>query len=130
MLIPIIIATLSSIYDGDTIFVDIAGVHPIFGQRIGVRLKGIDAAERASLNKCEKWRALAATQYLESQLIGQTILELSNCTRDKYFRLDCEIFIKGKSVAQQVLKNSYAVPFDGVNRTKTNWCSFQLGGQK
>jgi endonuclease YncB( thermonuclease family) len=44
-------------YNGDTCTFTIPGVHPLFGEKISVRLAGIDASEIEG--KCEQEKALA-----------------------------------------------------------------------
>lgn len=41
-------------YDGDTTTFEIPNVHPLIGQNISVRVRGIDTPEIRTKDKCEK----------------------------------------------------------------------------
>ncbi len=42
------------VYDGDTFYVDVEGLHPIIGKEIPIRIKGVDTPEIKHRAKCDK----------------------------------------------------------------------------
>ncbi len=74
-------------YDGDTCTFTIPGVPDVFGQRIGVRLAGIDTAEMRA--KCDHEHALAiqARDLVRDMLGNASHITLQDVSRGKYFRL-------------------------------------------
>lgn len=118
---------LVRVYDGDTFFIDIEGVHPVFGDSIGVRIKGIDTPELRSgcVTKAQKMNerraAIAAKVILERQLKHGNVITLHNIERDKYFRLLADVSVDGTDVTTKLLDAGLAVPYDGG--TKSDWCA-------
>jgi micrococcal nuclease len=55
-------------YDGDTITVNIPGQHPVFGNEISVRIKGIDTPEIRSKSSCEKEKSRIAKRLVGERL--------------------------------------------------------------
>ena len=94
-------ATVVSIYDGDTITVDLAGVPEVFGSKLGVRVYGVDTPEIKGPYKRE---AIKARDYVRSVCKVGSTAHLSNIRRDKYFRLDADIECGGVNVGQELLK--------------------------
>lgn len=114
------VTEVTSIYDGDTFRVTIAHWPPIVGNRISVRVKGIDAPELKG--KCEQEKQLArkAKQATVAMLRAGRKIELRNLQRDKYFRLLADVYVDGQSLAQMLLKSGLARPYNGD--TKGSWC--------
>jgi micrococcal nuclease len=111
------------VYDADTIFVDISGVPPLFGKRIGVRVAEIDAPELRSRNTCEKRRAKEA-KLLVQHLVNQSDrVDIVNVQRDKYFRVLGTVLVDGRSVSQELLRRGLAYPYYGGRKRQINWCS-------
>ena len=110
-------------YDADTITVEIPGVHPLIGDRISVRVFGIDAAEIKGKGKCEKEAARTAQRLVEHILESAENIELRNVARDKYFRILADVFADGRKVSDVLVKNGLAVAYDGGTKSKVNWCS-------
>jgi len=83
----VIVSEVSSIYDGDTFIVSIKGWPPVAGDRISVRVWGIDTPEMRG--KCEEEKLLAreAKKHTVAMLRAAKTIELVNLRRDKYFRL-------------------------------------------
>lgn len=108
-------------YDGDTLTFDIAGYPPIIGDRIGVRVFGIDTPEIKG--KCQKEKALAqaAKAFVHGKLEGAADVSLHNVMRDKYFRVLADVVVGGQSLSGMLIEAGYAVPYDGGTKTK-NWC--------
>ena len=117
------VAAVTSIYDADTFRVDIANVPAVIGERMAVRVAGIDAAEMRG--KCEKEKQLArkAKQFTVSLLRGAKTIELRNIKRGKYFRLVADVIIDGNvSLSKSLIKHGHAVPYFGGKKVK-NWCN-------
>lgn len=109
-------------YDGDTITVDLPGVHPLFGNNISVRLAGIDTPEKNG--KCEREKMLAkeVKNVVAAALAGARKIVLADVARDKYFRINARILADDVDIDAMLIERGLAVPYDG--RTKThNWCA-------
>ena len=103
---------LSSVYDGDTFKVYLACRYPVFCKAVPVRVRGVDCPEMRGGNKKTKAAARAARDFAKAFLKSGKIL-LRNCTRDKYFRLLCDVKVEGRSLAEELIKNGHAGPYDG-----------------
>jgi len=79
------ISKVISVYDGDTIRVNIDSFPDIIGKNISIRLKGIDAPEIKG--KCQKEIDLAimARDYLRNAFNKSNQIELRNIKKGKYF---------------------------------------------
>ena len=112
---------LVSVCDGDTFKVNLPCKEKLFCQNILVRVRGIDTPEINSKNFKEKQKAEQAKLFTE-QLLSEGKIVLKNCTRDKYFRLLCDVFIKqGKkerNLAEELLLSELAVRYDGKTKNK------------
>ena len=106
--------TIDEVYDGDTIYVSIPNIPPVLGQRIGIRLVGIDTPEMHDNDTCVRSMARVARDTLASFLIAGTKVELVNLTRDKYFRLDGDFLVDGRSAVQHMLDKSRAQKYTGT----------------
>lgn len=117
------VASITSIYDADTFRVNIENVPAVIGERMAVRVAGIDAAEMRG--KCEKEKRLAreAKQFTVSLLRGAKTIELKNIKRGKYFRLVADVIIDGHiNLSNELVKNGHAVSYNGGKKAK-NWCA-------
>lgn len=112
---------VTSIYDGDTFRVNITGYPSIAGDRIPIRINGIDTPEMKG--KCTKEKALArkAKQFTVSKLRGAKLIELRNMQRGKYFRIVADVYADNESLADELIKNNLAVPYNGGTKMK-DWC--------
>jgi len=112
---------VTSIYDGDTFRATIKGWPEIVGERIGIRISGIDTPEIRG--KCAKEKALAyrAKEHTVSLLRGAKKVELRNMFRGKYFRIVADVIADGTSVGQSLIESGLAVEYDGGTKTK-DWC--------
>lgn len=117
----IVIDEVTSVYDGDTFTVNIKNYPPISGERVSVRINGIDAPELKG--KCNKEIILArkAKQITVCMLRNAKVVELRNMQRDKYFRIVADVYTDNKSIAESLIKNNLAVIYNGGTKTK-NWC--------
>ncbi|SME94593.1 thermonuclease family protein [Pseudobacteriovorax antillogorgiicola] len=109
-------------YDGDTITFQIDGVHPLLGDKIPIRLSGVDTPELKSKQRCEKELARWAKRFVRAQMRQASTIKLSEVKRGKYFRVVAKVDFDGKDLGDLLLKNGLAVPYDGGKKSKVNWC--------
>jgi endonuclease YncB( thermonuclease family) len=115
-------------YDGDTIVVNIPNVHPIIGENISIRIKGIDTPEIKTNDKCERDIALKAWQIVKNILITAHRIDLENIKRDKYFRIDADVIADGISLQKIMLKEKLAYPYNHGKKQKIDWCKGNIQG--
>ena len=112
---------LISIHDGDTFKVNLPCKEKLLCKNISVRVKGIDTPEIKTKNIREKEKALSAKLFTEQFLCSGEII-LKNCTRDKYFRLVCDVVIKKEkeeiNLAEKLLSSGLAVQYNGKTKSK------------
>lgn len=116
----VIVSEVTSIYDGDTFRANIASWPPIIGNRVSIRVKGIDAPELRG--KCEQEKQLArkAKQAAVAMIRNGRKIELRNLQRDKYFRLLADVYVDNQSLALALKKAGLVRAYNGG--TKTSWC--------
>jgi micrococcal nuclease len=108
------------VYDGDTIYVDVMGVPDVFGKNLGVRIRGIDTPEIRDSDLCVRRMAKLVKERVE-RFIGPTELpSLRNVERGKYFRLVADVYIQDASLAETLLREKRAKPWNGEG-TKPEW---------
>jgi micrococcal nuclease len=112
------------VYDGDSIFVDIDGVHPLLGKRIGIRLAEIDAPELHSKNLCERSKALEAKLVVEKFVSNAKQIDIIDVKRDKNFRIVGKVLADGESLSEELLSLNLAYRYDGKNKPPTDWCLY------
>jgi micrococcal nuclease len=112
---------LEGVCDGDTLNVTIANYPPIIGEKIGVRVFGIDTPELTSRNEAEKALAQKAKEYTQKKLFSARRIILRNMRRDKYFRILAEVEVDGEMLAKNLLDAHFAVPYGGGK--KPDWAA-------
>ena len=114
------ISKVISVYDGDTLRVNIDSFPDIVGKNIRIRIKGIDAPEIKG--KCQKEIDLAimARDYLRNAINQSSQIELRNIERGKYFRIVGELYIDGENISNNLIKRKLAYYYNG--RKKRSWC--------
>lgn len=112
-------------YDADTLTFDIKDIPPLFGKKIPVRLKGIDAPEIKSKNKCEKEKARIAKKYVTSKMKRAREIIIKNLARDKYFRILADVLVDGQKIADLLLKENLSYPYHGGKKPSVNWCNYK-----
>jgi len=108
-----------SVYDGDTIRVNIAHYPPILGDNISIRILGIDTPELRTKNLKEKQLAYKAKEYVETIIKNSKTIVLKDMQRDKYFRILANVDVDGKDLGQMLIDKGYAVKYDGGK--KKSW---------
>jgi len=103
--------TVNSIYDGDTFKITIPNTPAILGDKIAIRVRGIDAPEMRSKAQDEREKARLSKQFTVAFLRSAKHIELRNMKRGKYFRIIADVFADGKSLAEQLLLHKLAAPY-------------------
>ena len=110
-------------YDGDTVTFNIKDVHPLFGEKISVRVYGIDSPEIKTQDTCEKEKGRVAKNLVANLLKNAKRIDLENVKRDKYFRILADVKFDQKSLSEVLLKNNLATPYFGATKSKVDWCN-------
>jgi len=90
------VSRLLRVIDGDTFRCDIDEHSAIAGKNISIRLRGINTPELRSRNPEERKSANLEKQRLFDLLNNARVIELRNIDRDKYFRIDADVYIDGE----------------------------------
>lgn len=112
------------VIDGDTFKIDIEKCFwKVFCKNLSVRVRGVDTPEIRSKDEQKKQKAQEAKKFTED-FLKQGSVHLIYCTRDKYFRLLCNVKvrppeIKGydysqdRDLAQTLLSSGLAKEYNG-----------------
>ena len=90
------VSRLLRVIDGDTFACDIDEHSAIAGKNISIRLRGINTLELRSKDPEERLSAIFEKQRLSDLLTNARVIELRNIDRDKYFRIDADVYIDGE----------------------------------
>lgn len=112
---------VTSIYDGDTFRADIAGWPSIIGERVPIRVKGVDAPEIRAHCDREKKLARQAKQFTVAALRGADHIELEDLERGKYFRIAARVMIDGEDLATGLIEAGLGRSYNGGHRD--SWCN-------
>ena len=115
------ISKVISIYDGDTLRVNIDSFPDIVGKNIRIRIKGIDAPEIKGKCQTEIDLAIMARDYLRNAINQSSQIELRNIERGKYFRIVGELYIDGQNISNNLIKRKLAYYYNGGK--KSSWCN-------
>ncbi len=107
-------------YDGDTCTFTLPGVHPFFGEKISVRIRGIDTPEIRGKCAAEKTKAKAARDFLRNLLRNASRIDLVDAKRGKYFRIVAIARADGRDVAPLMIEEGLGRSYQGGRRT--GWC--------
>lgn len=86
---------LIKIIDGDTIRCNIPEFPDIIGKDIAVRFRGINTPE---IHGAETEKGYISKAKLENELKNADIIILKDISRDKYFRIDADIYADGVKI--------------------------------
>ncbi|SDF73000.1 nuclease homologue [Onishia taeanensis] len=111
---------VTSIYDGDTFRADIAGWPDVIGERIPVRVAGVDTPEIRGSCEAEKRAARRAKQFTVARLREANSITLEEIERGKYFRVVAHVIVDGKDLGEMLIDEGMGVHYGGG--TKSTWC--------
>ena len=107
-------------YDGDTCTFTIPGLHPLLGERISVRIRGIDTPEIKGKCPEENARAREAKKLVNQILKQASRIDLMGVGRGKYFRILASVVADGQDISIILIENGPAVGYGGGR--KNGWC--------
>lgn len=110
---------VTSVYDGDTFRCNIDGWPGIVGERMMIRILGIDTPELRDKRPEIKALALKAKQFAVEQLRNAGQVELKNMHRGKYFRILADVYFDGQDLGKLLIEEGLAKPYDGGK--KNTW---------
>jgi len=121
------------VIDGDSVVINIPGVHPLLGQKITVRLESLDTPEKRpsrkiaeDLRTCEKQKSMEAKKVVEDMLKDAKQVDVVGVSRPKYFRILGKLEVDGKDVGKVLIQKGLAVSYNGGKKQVVNWCQHGL----
>ena len=118
---------VSDYYDGDTFFIDLPGIHPVFGKRLPIRVYGADTPEIRSSCKDEvaKYRettyAKIVAEYTKLKILNSKKIDLIDISRGSRFRVIAKVYIDDKDLALDLIEKRYAMP---ITTKRFDWCTY------
>ena len=110
--------SVASVYDGDTFKINLNCSLAVYCEKVPVRVLGVDCPEIKGKTEKEKRLARQAKAFTKD-FLEKGPVSLSNCSRDKYFRLLCDVTnAQGKNLAQELRKHKLGYEYWGG--TKSN----------
>lgn len=108
-------------HDGDTFTFDLGTNLPELFREMPLRLYGIDTPEIVTKNNNEKIKAVQARDFAKKELMLAKQINLVNCGKDKYFRINCRINYDGKDLTTELLNHNLGYPYFGGTKQKINY---------
>ena len=108
-------------YDGDTVTFNLPGLHPIIGEKISIRVNGIDTPEIKGKCEKEKYDAKQAQQMVADILKDTEQITLKNMERGKYFRIAADVIVDGENLGDLLVEAGMAARYDGGKKIH-KWC--------
>ena len=108
-------------YDGDTVTFNLPELHPIIGEKISIRVNGIDTPEIRGKCEKEKYDAKQVKEMVADILKDAEQIVLRNMERGKYFRIAADVIVDGESLGDMLIEAGVAVRYSGGKKTH-KWC--------
>ena len=110
--------SIASVYDGDTFKINLNCSLAVYCEKVPVRVRGVDTAEIKGKTEREKKNAQKAKAFTK-EFLAQEPISLSNCGRDKYFRLLCDVTNgQGQDLAKELIKRDLGYSYQGGTKSK------------
>lgn len=109
--------SIASVYDGDTFKINLNCSMAVYCEKVPVRVLGVDTPEIKGKTEREKKLAQEAKNFTKN-FLAQGPVSLTNCGRDKYFRLLCDVTNgQGKNLAQELIKAKLGYSYYGGTKS-------------
>ena len=110
--------SVASVYDGDTFKINLNCSLAVYCEKVPVRVRGVDTPEIKGKTQREKKLAQQAKEFTK-EFLNVRPVSLSNCGRDKYFRLLCDVQNgEGKDLARELIKRDFGYSYQGGTKSK------------
>jgi len=100
---------------------NLPGLHPIIGEKISIRVNGIDTPENRGKCEKEKYGSKQAQQMVADILKDAEQIALKNMERGKYFRIAAYVIVDGENLADMLIEAGMAIRYDGGKKIH-KWC--------
>lgn len=109
--------SIASVYDGDTFKINLNCSLAVYCEKVPVRVLGVDTPEIKGKTEREKELAQQAKAFTK-KFLEKGPISLSNCSRDKYFRLLCDVTNgEGKNLAKELIKANLGYSYYGGKKS-------------
>ena len=106
-----------SVYDGDTFKINLDCSLAAYCENVSVRVRGVDTPEIKGKTAREKELAKKAKAFTR-EFLAVTPVNLTNCGRDKYFRLLCDVSNgDGKDLAKELIRRDLGYSYGGGKKS-------------
>lgn len=115
---------ITRVLDGDTVEFEAKFLIPELGNKLKLRILGVDTPEKGIRANCDKEEkmSLNAKLFVEQEISNGKKIHISIRKWDKYGgRVLGDVIIDNKLLSASLIKNGYAVPYSGKGK-KQNWC--------
>lgn len=114
---------VTRVLDGDTVEFEAKFLPPELGDKLKIRVLGVDTPEKAPRAKCEKEAAagLAATEFSKKAVANAKKVQIEIKEWDKFGgRVLGDVVVDGQKLSEMLIKNNLARPYFG--EAKKSWC--------
>ncbi|MBR3631575.1 MAG: thermonuclease family protein [Elusimicrobiaceae bacterium] len=109
--------SVASVYDGDTFKINLNCSLAVYCEKVPVRVLGVDCPEIKGKTEKEKRLAKQAKTFTQN-FLEKGPISLSNCQRDKYFRLLCDVTnSQGQNLAKELIKHNLGYEYWGGTKS-------------
>lgn len=109
--------SVASVYDGDTFKINLNCSLAVYCEKVPVRVRGVDTPEIKGTAR-EKKLAQKAKEFTQA-FLEQKPITLTDCGRDKYFRLLCDVTnADGEDLATELIRRELGDPYNGGTKSK------------
>ena len=109
--------SIASVYDGDTFKINLNCSLAVYCEKVPVRVLGVDTPEIKGKTQHEIELAQQAKAFTK-EFLGKKPISLTNCGRDKYFRLLCDVTNgEGKNLAQELISHNLGYSYYGGKKS-------------
>ena len=106
-----------SVYDGDTFKINLNCSLAVYCEKVPVRVLGVDCPEIKGKTEKEKKLAQQAKAFTK-QFLEKGPISLTDCDRDKYFRLLCKVNnSQGQNLADELIKRNLGYKYYGGTKS-------------
>lgn len=109
--------SVASVYDGDTFKINLNCSLAVYCEKVPVRVRGVDCPEIKGKTAKEKRLAQKAKAFTK-EFLSNGPVTLTDCGRDKYFRLLCDVTNgEDKDLARELIRRNLGYAYDGGKKS-------------